>query len=177
MNSMKDSEEKTCHIISYKWWNMWNNFAKKSIEFQSTSRQLDGTLSRAESVPNIPSITDSARFLHKKTETKELDYHKDELERPGEINNNDIAGPIKGILKEGLRYMGDYTYIPNKAWECLYDWYGGGPEFERVLLKSTDGRPIVELYPPILYAMVTNIPSTYSYVPFIVTKKIGRAHV
>lgn len=164
-----DKPQQPCHIISYKWWNMWLNFAKKGYELQNSgTKGSQGTLSRSESVPNVSHNIDSAG--PKRIDTGKRVLQKSELERPGEIDNTDIEGTIKGTLKDGLRYLNDYTYIPKNAWEHLYEWYGGGPEFERVLIAAAEGKRAVELYPPILYAKVANETSTYSYVPFVISK-------
>lgn len=40
------------------------------------------------------------------------------------------------------------------------EWYGGGPDFERILVYGVDGRKSVELYPPMFYAMMTKEDGT-----------------
>ncbi|MDR3547951.1 MAG: DUSP domain-containing protein [Candidatus Pacebacteria bacterium] len=46
--------------------------------------------------------------------------------------------------------------IPNEAWKCFCEWYGGGPEFERMVITGSDGKTTVELYPPVLYGMLAD---------------------
>lgn len=166
VRARQDRSQTTCRVISYKWWSMWYSFIKlhneiESSPIRSTSKE-DLWFFHADHCP-------ARRKSSFSPGVKDADA---ETERPGEIDNGELEGPIKGTLKDGLIYMRDYVAIPNEAWECFCEWYGGGPEFERAVLKTPEGKFSIELYPPVVY-ITTNkgeTTPTNSYIPFIASK-------
>jgi len=163
IKARQDKSQKTCRIISYKWWGMWYDFIKLHNKIESSPTQ---------------SFTQEDFWLFYTTDKKSIisvskgnSNKNNKVEKPGEINNIELEGPIKGTLKDGLKFMRDYVTIPNEAWEYFHEWYGGGPEFERAIIEIPKGKHIVELYPPVLYITRTNGEATAdSYVPFTVSK-------
>jgi hypothetical protein len=172
MKAKQDKSQKTCRIISYKWWSMWYDFLKHHNEIESSP---------------IQSFTKEdfwffyATPIHRKSSTsilRETINKNNEIERPGEINNAELEGPIKGTLKNGLIYMRDYVAIPNEAWQYFCEWYGGGPEFERAVIKTSEGKYAIELYPPVVYITTTKGEATAdNYIPFIVSKTLKMEEV
>jgi len=158
-----NESQQQCHIISCKWWNMWLNFVKN--ESPKTSNSIH---SRPGSEPSVS--LNMSNLSPRRSDTNKIIFIKNNLERPGEIDNTDIEGSIKETLKDGLRYLNDYKYIPNSAWERLHEWYGGGPKFERILITTPEGKRIVELYPLVLYTKVANGVSNYPYLGFVISK-------
>lgn len=76
-------------------------------------------------------------------------------ERPGPIDNSDIV--LKGIgteddeleISRTLQEGSDYVLVPQRVWERLIEWYGGGPALPRQLISQGDINKQfnVEVYP------------------------------
>lgn len=43
--------------------------------------------------------------------------------------------------------------LPEAAWQCLHQWYGGGPTFPRKVLIN-NMVPTIELYPPLITSVL-----------------------
>ena len=180
MKKAENEKQKTCHILSYKWWNIWYNYVKKDKEikgsvFISIAKE-DFWLKTPDMIVMNSDRNSKVDYLN----SKEIDgdYNND-TERPGEIDNTNLEGPIKGTLKDDLMLRRDYISIPNEAWKRFIEWYGGGPEFERVILRNGEGKIIIELYPIVLYVVPTgdNGMPIQSYVPLIVSKTLTMREV
>ncbi|OEL16929.1 Ubiquitin carboxyl-terminal hydrolase 9 [Dichanthelium oligosanthes] len=75
--------------------------------------------------------------------------------RPGEIDNSKLVsaetidGSEEPELQRTLREGQDYTLVPQKVWQMLYEWYKGGPEIPRKVILDSPTRKtyIVDVYP------------------------------
>lgn len=67
-------------------------------------------------------------------------------ERPGEIENNKLFDPRTNKLRTNMYDSIDYNIIKKDTWEYLLAKYGGGPEVTRDVIKSSYGKPAVEVY-------------------------------
>lgn len=95
--------------------------------------------SEINDVPEMPTIRKSGRY-----------YSTIVGDKPNQIDNTDIEGEHEGQLKENIQFKYDYILLPQKAWEMLNEWYGGGPIFARKVIIGKDSQPIVELHPPFI---------------------------
>ena len=77
-------------------------------------------------------------------------------EKPGEIDNSDIEGEIKGQLRKDLRSQIEFVILPASVWHQLVSWYGGGPVFERQVHITKSGQPRMELYPLLLHVRLSS---------------------
>jgi len=186
MRARKEKTQKACHVISYKWWTMWYSFTRKSMPNMGASESIkkiptahgeDHWFFNEDVLPAFPRALSRMSYSNYQVISADTDNNPNNEaemgERPGEIDNTDLEGPIKGLLKENLRYMHDYVLIPNEAWQHLWEWYGGGPEFERLFVTGLDGKVKAELYPLVLYLMMAGdngIPDTNCIVSCIVSK-------
>lgn len=46
--------------------------------------------------------------------------------------------------------------LPEEAWNCLEQWYGGGPTFPRKVIIN-NGIPTIELYPPYITSVLADM--------------------
>lgn len=67
-------------------------------------------------------------------------------ERPGEIENDKLFDPKTSRLRPNMYDRVDYCIVKRDTWEYLLDKYGGGPEVTRSVIKSSYGKPTVEVY-------------------------------
>ena len=78
------------------------------------------------------------------------------MERPPEIDNSDIEGEHPGQLKPNLLLHRDFIIVPEHAWTCLQQWYGGGPSFPRKVIIN-NSIPTIELYPPLITSLLAGV--------------------
>lgn len=71
-------------------------------------------------------------------------------QRPVEINNIELQDPYHPLhIREDMTSTENYTAIHSKAWDELFSWYGGGPEFPRTVIKTQGGLEL-EIYPIVM---------------------------
>jgi ubiquitin C-terminal hydrolase/Ca2+-binding EF-hand superfamily protein len=95
-------------------------------------------------------------------------------DRPVAIDNSSLIDPGNKLkVKSGLIFKKDYVLVSEEAWNELQNWYGGGPPIPRKVINE-QGRPVLELYPPLLRVSLLNrdgIPTKESTRSFIISKK------
>ena len=66
--------------------------------------------------------------------------------KPEAIINDDLLED--GELRKGLIDLQDYVLVGEAVWNKFQQWYGGGPEIERVMIETGINRRLrVEVYP------------------------------
>jgi len=56
---------------------------------------------------------------------------------PGPIDNSELEGVNELSLKPNIIINKDIVLIPDKTWNLLLSWYGGGPVFEWRVIMNT----------------------------------------
>lgn len=158
----------TWYCISYKWLQVWKAHAnwqgpspgRKSRTAGST-HSGHGQIASGSSEKRIGAVelqdydvaTDVA--FHGFGDGLVVGGSAQHLTRPPEVDNSDLEGEHKGILKMNLVEHLDYELIPEEMWQHLVEWYGGGPAIPRkVICMGEDSQPQVELYPPLVLVVV-----------------------
>ncbi len=57
-------------------------------------------------------------------------------------------------LKSNMMVNKDIVLIPEATWKLLFEWYKGGPVFERRVIMNSQQVPSIELYPPVITAIL-----------------------
>lgn len=108
----KDKTKQSCHIISFKWWNMWHLYVTSCQEPLSRRQNTvvsppeEGGFFNEELPPTCRSkSTMKLQYVFDPVEATADErgaLRQNESERPGEIDNSDLEGPIKGLLRDNL---------------------------------------------------------------------------
>eukprot|EP01083_Nonionella_stella_P098123 275856_1 len=69
------------------------------------------------------------------------------VQRPMSIDNLSLVTSAVLILKQDIEENEDFKLVPLQAWNCLRDWYGGGPTLERRVIQVSKRLTRVEFYP------------------------------
>lgn len=130
---MKEGE--TWYLISTPWLETWKNYVNfdKTPQLEGESDQTMQALINMRSKSILPGS------------------------RPVEINNLEFRDPKNpGHISHESRCPEDYTPIHPNAWKEFICWYGGGPEFPRTVIKSKNGKLLIDLFPIIFKIYVSS---------------------
>ncbi|MDR3547950.1 MAG: hypothetical protein P4M11_06765 [Candidatus Pacebacteria bacterium] len=102
--------QQTCHIISFNWWNMWHLYVtscQAPLAIQPCSPRIDDFCFFSEDIIPIYKSRSSLKLHLISAVTQGVGeenvlFHQNEMERPGEIDNSDLEGPVKGLLRDNL---------------------------------------------------------------------------
>ncbi|XP_024528221.1 ubiquitin carboxyl-terminal hydrolase 5 [Selaginella moellendorffii] len=67
--------------------------------------------------------------------------------RPPSIDNSDLLEESTDSLRNTLVEERDYVLLPERVWESLHKWYGGGPVLSRKVISVGSTELCVEVYP------------------------------
>eukprot|EP00941_MAST-03F_sp_MAST-3F-sp1_P001377 g1377.t1 len=138
------------YVVSHDWWNdwveytQWNNAFLFNVENEKKvskkSDNNDSSTPSAAASPSAASPSSSPLPPKPPEEAPQLQMHVSSAygDRPSAIDNSDIAGSVKNTLRPGLVEHSDYVLVPEDLWQVLWEWYGGGPSFPRVVLEDSE---------------------------------------
>lgn len=106
--------------------------------------------------------------------------------RPVQINNIEIQDPFCPYhIREDAKCPENYIPIPSDAWSQLLNWYGGGPEFPRQVVKKNSNTEL-EIFPAIVKVYTSQKANkvisisktlTISYIKNLLTTKDSRLYL
>lgn len=125
------------YLISCRWLQSWKEYVKYE---DAPAQGTDDKTAGGDAKPR--SRRASSLGLHRGTTRQAT--------RPISIENGDLQGEgYPGSVKQGLVENRDYQVVPERAWQTLREWYGGGPEFSRTVIQVGDTKlKRVEVFPP-----------------------------
>lgn len=137
-------ENSKWYLVSQSWWTEWKAF----VGYEDSPRGAEA--SEGKSSLMAPGVS------------------------PGPIDNEGLllegnSSELVPRLVEGL----DYTLVPREAWELLHQWYSGGPEICRGVMRAggmVGGVLQVEVYPLVLAVEKRRLGEEKSH-EFLVSKK------
>jgi len=145
-------QNKIC-LVSAKWWASFKQYvaSKYKIRFEADSirqakkswtghrllRGIRRNFSECDMSIDLP----AAYIDDGEPERSCYDFGK-QPQCTKRIDNNDLAGIFEGELRGGLVEQSDYIIVTPRMYDKLYLLYGGGPRYERKIVR---GCP--ELYP------------------------------
>lgn len=116
----------TWFLISTPWLEAWKNYVNFEIIGFGENVELSPSLGKLRSKSILPGS------------------------RPVEINNIEFQDPFCSLhIREDAKSPEMFTVIHPNVWKELQNWYGGGPEFPREIIKNGNDLEI-ELFPVVL---------------------------
>lgn len=74
--------------------------------------------------------------------------------RPDRINNNKLMEDDQLRLRSDLTEKKEYMIITEPLWVALSNWYGGGPTISRRVIRASNKKLELELYPLLLHICI-----------------------
>ena len=95
------------------------------------------------------------QYIHGTDVDKVLHVH-----RPGSINNSNLMENDQLRLLSNLTEKKEYMIITDALWNAIYHWYGGGPVISRRVIRASNKKLELELYPLLLHICMCNEDGT-----------------
>lgn len=118
--------ETTAYVVSKSWWNQWLEYI-----LHSDPEFMFAALPRGSSNPMEIALGTHHHQLYERFRC-----------RPPPIDNRDICADEQlGTLIPKLVHNVHYVLVAPKVWQTLVQIYGGGPEFPRRVVPTSETRP------------------------------------
>ncbi|ETO19882.1 ubiquitin-specific protease 5, partial [Reticulomyxa filosa] len=131
-NSSSKQLGQSWFVVSQKWWDSWCAYVDWEKDMDETSSSTLNNDINANANANTNTNTNT-----NENKTKTINSALNKKTRPLKIDNSDLLDPYSHIriLRNDIQEGTHFQLLSLSVWTQLHEWYGGGPQIDRVVVS------------------------------------------